>query len=395
MAIPKLLFVSEFDATEPDSRSGVPFRIFEAARKVDLEASFLQVSERRSFREKLLSRLLQYLYRYIFRGKKGWYDAMFSEDYSRGLGRNLLNLKNKTDTLILSISPRSVAFLPKGPCLALWIDNTFDTYAMYPGREGICRQTFAEAQLVEKQAFARATKVYTASYWLADRLPNTHGLSPEKIRVMPRGASLQHLPGISVVQQSITVRIQDGICRLVFVNSGNWLVGRKGGPLVVDTFRRLKRDIPVSLVVIGNLPVEVRKSLESEGVQCTGKLNKSGENGEELYIKILLESHFLFIPSIADGFGIVYAEAASCGLPSIAKAIMGVTEAVQEGITGRLLPAEANAGDFVSLIKDQWKNKESYNALCQSAYAYAQEHFSWQKNVSRIVEEMNQESFPK
>ena len=389
----KVLFVSDFDTENPGLRSGVPFFIGKALKEVGINYRVLQVTDKRTLWQRLQSRVKQGL---CSAGIwHGFYDAGYSAATAKSYKKCWLKVDFSAFDLVISISPRTVAFLPPVTRLAIWIDNTFDTYAMYPGREGICRQTFAEALQVEKLAFIRATQVYTASSWLAGRLPNTHGLSTEKIRVMPRGSSLQQPPGISGVRQSIAGRIQDGICRLLFVNSGKWLVGRKGGQLVVETFKRLKKDMQVSLVVIGDVPDEVRTSLEEEGVQCPGTINKAGENGEARYIEVLLESHFLFVPSIADGFGIVYAEAASCGLPSIAKAIMGVSEAVQEGITGRLLPAEANAGDFASLIKDQWKDKESYIALCHSAYAYAQEHFRWQKNVASIVEDMNQEIFPK
>jgi glycosyltransferase involved in cell wall biosynthesis len=388
MDIQKLLFISEFDANDPISRSGVPFRLFEAAKHLGLKVSALQVNELRTIPEKLLSRYRQFLHTTILRGKKGWYDAMFSVTYSKGFGRSLTQLKHKSDLWVLSISPRAVAFLPPGPPLALWIDNTFDTYAMYPGREGICRQTFNEANRVERMAFARAERVYTASGWLAQRLPETHGLSPHKISVLPRGANLADWPTESIVDKAIVKRMNDTTCRLLFVNSGNWMVGRKGGPLVLDTWRILKNWIPAQLTIVGDIPMDLKEKLEAEGAICTGKINRAGQEGEARYVGLLLQSHFMFVPSRADGFGIVYAEAAACGLPSLAKAIMGVTEAVKKGITGHLLGAEATANDFASLLKSLWEQKEAYKSLCRSTYTYAQEHFSWENNVKKIVEDM-------
>ena len=44
-----------------------------------------------------------------------------------------------------------------------------------------------------------------------------------------------------------------------------------------------------------------------------------------------------------EGFGLVYLEAAACGLPSVAAAIGGVPDAVMNGTTGLLTEAEPNA----------------------------------------------------
>lgn len=384
----KIVFLSEFDAINPQERSGVPWHIMQEAQRVGIPFQPVQATDKRSTFQRLNSRFQQWKFRYLFRRKKGWYDALFSLDYSKGLAQSLpVSLFSNAD-IIMSISPRVVAFFPAGPPLVLWIDNTFDTYAMYPGRQGICSQTYFEALQVEQLAFARATVVYTASKWLAQRLPFTHGLTPEKIRVLPRGANLQNPPAYAVVHAAINQKMDDGICRLLFVNSGNWLVGRKGGPLVVETFNYLRKYMQVSLTIIGDLPDAVRKSLEADGVQCIGKLFKNVENDGEQYINMLLESHFLFVPSMADGFGIVYAEAAACGLPSVAKSVMGVTEAVKNGVTGSLLGKDATAVEFAGLLQKLWQDKASYRQLCNSAYAYSHEHFNWGKNLCRIVQEM-------
>lgn len=385
----QIFLVSEFDAEDRVTRSGVPFHLLSALRSLGIPVTAYRVSDGRNYYEKLKSRIVQYFYRYGWMGKKGWYDAMFAASYSRGFGRSLGFLANQTDTLVISISPRTVANLPEGPKLALWIDNTFDTYAMYPGREGICQQTFMEARGVESRAFNRAEKVYTASGWLAARLPGTHGLDFSKIAILPRGANLLKWPGSGEVEQAIEKKAGEGTCRLLFVNSGNWNVGRKGGSIVVDCWRLLKSELPVELIIVGDMPGFLKNELSSEGAVCLGKLSRKEEQDEVHYIDLLMKAHFMFVPSKADGFGIVYAEAAACGLPSIAKSVMGVSEAVKEGITGHLLPGEATPADFAKLISSLWKDKESYRVLCDSAHEYARLNFSWVNNIRRIVEEMD------
>jgi glycosyltransferase involved in cell wall biosynthesis len=42
------------------------------------------------------------------------------------------------------------------------------------------------------------------------------------------------------------------------------------------------------------------------------------------------------LPSYREGFGLVVLEAAACGIPSVASSIYGLTDAIQEGVTGLL-----------------------------------------------------------
>jgi type III pantothenate kinase len=45
------------------------------------------------------------------------------------------------------------------------------------------------------------------------------------------------------------------------------------------------------------------------------------------------------LTSAVEGFGIVFAEAAFCGLPCIGSAVGGIVDAIEDGVTGVLVPA--------------------------------------------------------
>ena len=53
----------------------------------------------------------------------------------------------------------------------------------------------------------------------------------------------------------------------------------------------------------------------------------------------------LVLPSYREGFGNVVIEAAACGIPTIASRIYGLTDAVEENVTGLLHPP----GDAIAL----------------------------------------------
>lgn len=81
-------------------------------------------------------------------------------------------------------------------------------------------------------------------------------------------------------------------------------------------------------------------------------------NPEEL----LAASDFLCLPSHREGFGMVILEAAATGIPAIGTRIYGITDAIQDGRTGQLVPV----GDIGALAKAiiRWCEQPQERALC-------------------------------
>ena len=78
----------------------------------------------------------------------------------------------------------------------------------------------------------------------------------------------------------------------------------------------------------------------------------------------------------AEGFGLVGAQAAHAGLPVVATALEGVTDAVVDGVTGRLVPPSdpgAVAEAVVALLADPAERAR----LAASARVEAPRRFSW------------------
>lgn len=98
---------------------------------------------------------------------------------------------------------------------------------------------------------------------------------------------------------------------------------------------------------------------------------------EEDLIALYQHALVLFIPSISsenrsyfEGFGSVYLEAASCGLPSITSKGGGQEDAVLDGVTGFLI-AEGDVEDAASKIKDLIQNEEKRRLFSENAVRFA------------------------
>ncbi|MFA6013854.1 MAG: glycosyltransferase family 4 protein [Gallionellaceae bacterium] len=90
------------------------------------------------------------------------------------------------------------------------------------------------------------------------------------------------------------------------------------------------------------------------------------------------------LPSYREGFGLTIIEAAACGVPAVASNIYGITDAVEDGMTGLLFPAGDIRGLTRALTKLIIDNELRIN-MGQSACARALDQFSCAKITSEMV----------
>ena len=89
-------------------------------------------------------------------------------------------------------------------------------------------------------------------------------------------------------------------------------------------------------------------------------------------------------PSRREGYGVVAREAMAWGRPVVASAVGGLTDAVEDGVTGLLVPP----GDVAALrssLQLLLGDAELRARLGAAARARAAEHFSWDRSVSLTV----------
>ena len=162
-----------------------------------------------------------------------------------------------------------------------------------------------------------------------ERAERLFGISGEGY-VLSFGANLETTPTRAAVAQTIDARDRRQV-RLLFIG----VDGRKGEPVAMAVTRHLNRmGIPAHLTVIGCDP---QLENEDEGRQFVTRLGflKKNAAGQARIQEEFARSHFLIVPSIAECFGIVYCEASSFGVPSIARNVGGVASAVRNGRNGR------------------------------------------------------------
>ncbi|NBV24518.1 MAG: glycosyltransferase [Proteobacteria bacterium] len=292
----------------------------------------------------------------------------------RGRGRQVMEkLKAMKVDLILATHTELLAEFESDLPIVYWSDSNFDCMLdAYPYFQNLNPCVIRRGHDYERRALERADLVFYACDWARDAAIKAYGVDPEKVKVIPFGANIQCDRTAADVDQLIAARPKDR-CNLLFLGK---VWARKGGDTAVTVAEELnKSGLPTTLTLIGSQPPE-GKVLPSF-VRKTGFINKSDPAGLKQFNNLIAQSHFLILPSRAEAFGIVFCEAASFGVPSLATRIGGIPTAVRDGGNGRTFPLEAPATDYADFIRQQFANYSNYEALARSAFREFETRLNW------------------
>ena len=123
---------------------------------------------------------------------------------------------------------------------------------------------------------------------------------------------------------------------------------------VVKIFAGVVREVPAQLVLVGDGPERSAAEWLAHDLQINDKVHFMGK--QERVNELLPLADLMVMPSELESFGLAALEAMACKVPSIATRVGGVTELIDDGVTGLLYPVgdvEDMAAGAVSLLKDR------------------------------------------
>lgn len=120
-------------------------------------------------------------------------------------------------------------------------------------------------------------------------------------------------------------------------------------------------NIPIKLVMIGAGPLqgEVEATVDRLGIKADVRL--LGGQSREQIARWMRAADVLLLTSHFEGFPVVLAEAAHCGLPMVCPKITGVHDLVETGENGHIVDSRS-PDDFVEPILDTLVNRTRYGA---------------------------------
>ncbi len=175
---------------------------------------------------------------------------------------------------------------------------------------------------LNRHCYRAARRLVTWSEWARRGLIEGYGVPAEKVTVIPPGVDTRAWAAPAPRRRPSAAPV-----RILFVG-GDY--ARKGGPLLLEAFRALRRQWPrIELHV-----VTPQRIAREPGVCSYHDLPPNHPKLKALYF----ESHIFCLPSLADCLALAVLEAGAAGLPAVATRVGALGEAVLDGETGFLVP---------------------------------------------------------
>jgi len=371
----RIAYVTTYDSADVHAWSGLGYRMMLALESAGCEIVPIGGLRKPGFLRHAVKKVF-----YIARGKdyQRDRDPRLLRAYARQVEEKLAGLEVDA---VFSPGTIPIAKLETELPLVFWTDSVFHgIVGYYPEFSNLCAETLRDGHTLEQEALSRCTLAIYASEWAVESAKQHYGLGPDKVKMVPFGASVTGAPGPDAIEEIVAARPLDE-CRLLWIGV-DW--ERKGGVLAVKVAAELnRRGIPTRLEVVGCDP----PSGLPEFVRPHGFVSKNTPEGRELCERLLRESHFLILPSVAECFGVVFAEASAYGLPSLATRTGGIPSAVRDGVNGRTFPLSCGPATYADFVQQLLSEPESYRQLARSSFREYEQRLNWE-TAGRQVREL-------
>jgi glycosyltransferase involved in cell wall biosynthesis len=252
------------------------------------------------------------------------------------------------------------------PLAAPYVPFIDTTLAManrdWPAMDVWSRSTSRRLRALERAFLIGAAHVLTASDAAAQSAVD-HGVHPDKVTVVGGGANFEPAPS-SVAGQTRPV--------ILFVGRD---LRRKGGDLLIETFKSIRAKIPESELWIVGVP----SASSLPGVRVLGHV----ADRQEL-ARLYRSARVFALPARFEPFGLVLLEAMSQGVPCVGSRTGAIQHMISHQETGFLIPLD----DEVALERSLLHFLRDSSAAQQAgtrAIERVCDQFTWNHVAERIA----------
>jgi glycosyltransferase involved in cell wall biosynthesis len=173
------------------------------------------------------------------------------------------------------------------------------------------QQKLRQAQ--QSKNYARCAALTFSTEWPAASARTDYGVPSAKVNVIGIGRNYSPAPTARTWQRP----------HYLFIGK-EWI--RKGGPQLLEAFARVRKIHPdAQLTLIGEHP-----QITQDGVTGLGPVGRGTSTQTELFQQVWDSATCLVVPAKSEPAGIVFAEAASAGVPSIGSSVGGARYVIGE-----------------------------------------------------------------
>ncbi|MGH7943758.1 MAG: glycosyltransferase family 4 protein [Opitutaceae bacterium] len=373
---------SEFlDPDTPRSWSGLPFFMRHAIESAGIETVTLSPVDTRQ-----AERLVRFLYWRWMRGRRylKYCDHALLKSHARQYERGLAGIAVDA---VFSPSTWPLAYLETDLPTVFWTDACFaGLLDFYHSFTDIAPPSVTAGHVIEQLALDRCARALYSTDWAAGTTQRHYVIPESKVSVVPFGGNLLEPPSLQEATQMVRERPLTP-CRLLLVGV-DWK--RKGVDIAVDAVKALSAaGLDCRLTIVGCSPPAGR-SLPA-CVDVIPFISKVTSEDRQRLNEIYARSHFFVMPTRAEAFGVVFAEASAFGVPCLATAVGGLPSVVKNGVNGQLFPLNANGDDYADWILNLLKTPARYQEFALRAAQHAAAHLSWKvagQQVATILKDV-------
>jgi glycosyltransferase involved in cell wall biosynthesis len=246
----------------------------------------------------------------------------------------------------------------------IYTDHTHLENLKYPVSTAITPLSYRWAEL-ERSAYQNACMVFTMSDNISRSLVEQYGCPADRVECVYAGSN------VSVAASENIDSGRFGVKNILFVGV-DW--ERKGGPVLLEAFRSLRRSHPqASLTIVGCSP-----EINEPGVHVEGHVPISE------VAKFYRSASIFCLPTLNEPFGIVFLEAFSYGLPIVATKLGAIPEIVLDGESGYLVRPQ-DVGQLAERLKELLDSPARCARFGVRGRQWVDERYSWEGTGHRLA----------
>ncbi len=240
------------------------------------------------------------------------------------------------------------------------------------------------ARLATRVAFSRAGWITACSDDLRDRAIAI-GARRDRIETVPYGVDTARFRPDAGTRAAMRRELGLGDAPLV-VSAGR-LVRKKGFEYLIDAISHLTDIAGLTVAIAGD--GDLREELAARAARSGGRVLLLGNRSQDDIARLCAAADVIAVPSVKDDAGNVDGlpnfalEALASGTPVVAARAGGLPQAIDAGVTGRLVP-QRDAAALAAAIRALLAHPDDARRLGAAARVDVTERFGWGEVAARF-----------
>lgn len=223
-------------------------------------------------------------------------------------------------------------------------------------------------------------RVISSGRHIHDHLVNVCGCPPEKHVSIPAGADPHRFhPGVdgSRIRRELHWGEDLLVIGIVAV-----LRSWKGHAILLNAFERIFPHLPnARLLIVGDGPMRAQLTAQAAALSCAHAIHFTGHRTD--VPELMKAMDVLVLPSLRnEATSQVLPQAMLVGTPVIASSAGGLTEVIQDGVRGRVVPP-GNPEALAHALLDCFSTKEKTRSMAIEARRHALAELTFERQIQR------------